>query len=95
MKPSHVLEDLKDDSTDIESGNILTLYQQRPKIIEGLCLADFVSQFSVKYKTAKNKKALDEEFLPESENEEDISLCSIRSRRAIPKLCVQKWCRSY
>ncbi|XP_065942635.1 uncharacterized protein [Magallana gigas] len=73
LKPRHVLEDLKDDSTDIESGNILTLYQQRPKIIEGLCLADFVSQFSVKYKTAKTKKALDEEFLPENEYEEDIS----------------------
>lgn len=49
LKPRHVLEDLKDDSTDIESDNILTLYQQRPKTIQGLCLADFVSQFSVKY----------------------------------------------
>lgn len=38
-----------------------------------MCLADFVSQFSVKYKTAKNKKALNEEFLPENEYEEDMS----------------------
>lgn len=57
---------MKYDSTDIESGNILTLYQQIPKIIQGLCLSDFVSQFSVQYKTANNKKALDKEFLPEN-----------------------------
>lgn len=57
---------MKYDSTDIASDNILTLYQQIPKIIQGLCLSDFVSQFSVKYKTAKNKKALDKEFLPEN-----------------------------
>lgn len=31
IKPRHVLEELQEDSTDIESGNIVTLYQQRPK----------------------------------------------------------------
>lgn len=31
IKPKHVLEELQEDSTDIESGNIVTLYQQRPR----------------------------------------------------------------
>lgn len=31
IKPKHVLEELQDYSTDIESGNIVTLYQQRPR----------------------------------------------------------------
>lgn len=31
LKPRHVLEDLKESSTDIEAGNIIRLYQQRPK----------------------------------------------------------------
>lgn len=50
LKPKHVLEDMKEDSTDIESSNIVKHYQQRPKSIEKLCLADFVSKFSVRYK---------------------------------------------
>lgn len=50
LKPMHALEELKDDSTDVESGNIVKLYQQRPKVLEGICLADFVAWFQVKYK---------------------------------------------
>lgn len=68
IKPRHVLEELQEDSTDIESGNIVTLYQQRPKALEGLCLADFVSQFYVKYKPQKNKKSTSEECLPENDD---------------------------
>lgn len=56
IKQMHVLEEMKDDSTDIESNNIVKLYQQRPKDIENICLADFVSKFSVKY-TYKEKNA--------------------------------------
>lgn len=50
LKPMHALEELKNDSTDVESGNIVKLYQQRPKVLEGICLADFVAWFQVKYK---------------------------------------------
>lgn len=68
IKPRHVLEELQEDSTDIESGNIVTLYQQRPRALEGLCLADFVSQFYVKYKPQKNKNPTSEEYLPENDD---------------------------
>ena len=50
LKPKHILEEMKDDRTDIESNNIIRVYQQRPKVIESICLADFVAKFSVKYK---------------------------------------------
>lgn len=43
LKPMHALEELKNDSTDVESGNIVKLYQQRPQILKGICLADFVA----------------------------------------------------
>ena len=56
LKPMHVLEEMKDDSTHVESGNIKTLYEQRPKTLNKLCLADFVSKFTVKYKKSKEKK---------------------------------------
>lgn len=59
LKPKHVLEDMKEDSTDIESSNIVKLYQQRPKSIEKLCLADFVSKFSVRYKKKGIKSKFD------------------------------------
>lgn len=46
----HVLEEMNDDSTDIESNNIVNLYQQIPKDIANIRFADFVSKYSVKYK---------------------------------------------
>lgn len=46
----HVLEGMNDDSTDIESNDIVNLYQQRPKDIANICFADVVSKYSVKYK---------------------------------------------
>ncbi|XP_061195058.1 uncharacterized protein LOC133203256 [Saccostrea echinata] len=72
LKPRHVLEELKESSTDIEAGNITRLYQQRPKALEGICLADFVSWFQVKYHKENTKQNTSEE-LPENEPEEEIS----------------------
>ncbi|XP_056001840.1 uncharacterized protein LOC130048804 [Ostrea edulis] len=72
LKPRHVLEELKESSTDIEAGNIIKLYQQRPKVLEGICLADFVSWFQVKYHKENIKQNTSEE-LPENEPEEEIS----------------------
>lgn len=69
LKPRHVLEELKESSTDIEAGNIIKLYQQRPKVLEGICLADFVSWFQVKYHKENIKQNTSEE-LPENEPEE-------------------------
>lgn len=72
LKPRHVLEGLKESSTDIEAGNIIRLYQQRPKALEGICLADFVAWFQVKYHKESIKQNTSEE-LPENEPEDEIS----------------------
>ncbi len=37
------IKELPDNSCDIESDNIIKRYQQRPKQLENLCLADFVA----------------------------------------------------
>lgn len=111
IKPKHVLEELQEDSTDIESGNIVTLYQQRPRALEGLCLADFVSQFYVKYKPQKNKNPTSEEYLPEnddndmSEDQESNLLVEELSQSYIfrngveivkrKKPCVLRWVHFY
>ena len=73
LKPKHVLEEMKEDSTSIESENIVSLYQQRPKVLNNLCLADFVSKFNIKYKNCKENKILENDELLEIVYEEDTS----------------------
>lgn len=65
---------MENDSTDIETGNILSLYQQRPKALEGLCLADFVSCINIRYGTSQKQQSAcaPEEYLPEYLHDEDI-----------------------
>ncbi|XP_078353763.1 uncharacterized protein LOC144638437 [Oculina patagonica] len=46
LKKFDKLKELPDDSTDIESDNIIKRYQRRPKPLEILCLADFVAWFN-------------------------------------------------
>lgn len=37
------------DDTDIEAGNIITRYINRPKLLQTWCLADFVSKLMITY----------------------------------------------
>lgn len=46
LKKLDKLKELPDNSTDIESDNIIKRYQRRPKQLERLCLADFVAWFN-------------------------------------------------
>ena len=46
LKKLDKLKELPDNSTDVESDNIIKRYQRRPKQLEKLCLADFVSMFN-------------------------------------------------
>lgn len=81
LKPIHLLEEIKEDRTDIESNNIVRLYQQRLKDIENMCLSDFVSKFFVKYKAKKTEyEAQINDHLPETECIEDTPddiMCSL------------------
>ncbi|XP_068738520.1 uncharacterized protein [Montipora capricornis] len=72
------LKGLPDNSPDIESDNIIKSYQRRPKQLDNLCLADFVSWFNcVKDEHAdnvvSNKEAVDsvDGFVPETDCHEN------------------------
>jgi len=75
LKKLDKLKELPDNSTDIESDNIIKLYQRRPKQLERFCLADFVALFNcVKDKEGNSSCASNinasftdiDDFLPET-----------------------------
>ena len=45
VKSRDALNELPDDSPDIESDNAIKRYQRRPRALEKLCLADFVAWY--------------------------------------------------
>ena len=45
LKKSDKIKELPDNSCEIESDNIIQRYQRRPKQLENICLADFVTWF--------------------------------------------------
>lgn len=46
LKTLDKIKELPDNSTDIESDNIIKRYQRRPRKLEELCLANFVAWFN-------------------------------------------------
>ena len=46
LKSMDKCRELPDNSIDIESDNVIKRYQQRPKKLENLCLADFVAWYN-------------------------------------------------
>ena len=68
LKPKSSLDDLPAESTDIESDNIIQRYSKRPRQLQKLCLADYVSKVDVIYPK--------EDKLPsemEVKNDDDVS----------------------
>jgi len=49
LKDKSVLQDMPENSTDIECSNIIKRYSQRPKALTSWTLADFASKIDVKY----------------------------------------------
>ena len=68
LKPKSSLDDLPPESTDIESDNIIQRYSKRPRQLQKLCLADYVSKVDVIY--PKENKVLTE---IEVKNDDDVS----------------------
>ena len=68
LKPKSSLDDLPPESTDIESDNIIQRYSKRPRQLQKLCLADYVSKVDVIY--PKENKAPTE---MEVKNDDDVS----------------------
>ena len=46
LKSMNKIQDLPDNSVDIESDNIIKRYQRRPRKLEDICLADFVAWYN-------------------------------------------------
>ena len=68
LKPKSSLDDLPPESTDIESDNIIQRYSKRPRQLQKLCLADYVSKVDVIY-PKKNKVPTEMEV----KNDDDVS----------------------
>ncbi|XP_070567274.1 uncharacterized protein [Ptychodera flava] len=49
LKPLDEIQNMKENATDIESDNILKKYEQRPKAIEKLCLADLAAWYTFQW----------------------------------------------
>ena len=50
LKPMSVIEAMDDDDEDIYQHGMVERYMKRPDVLEDLCLADFVSNYSVDYR---------------------------------------------
>lgn len=70
LKSLEVLQDMPENSTNIESDNWIKRYKRRPGVLQNYCLADFVSKFDVVPPPKDKKQNNIEELLPEDEYEE-------------------------
>ena len=49
LKPKAALDELPDESTDVESDNVIQRYSKRPRQLSKFCLADYVSKVDIIY----------------------------------------------
>ena len=84
LKPNDVLEKMAKNSTDIETDNILKQYTRRPKVLENVCLADYVAWFEIR--NYKKKCNVDQDFNLDSENPENddsVEMSDLQEERTI------------
>jgi hypothetical protein len=76
LKPSTVLEALKDDDDDIQCSNLISRYSERPRSMTDMTLAEFASYYEKKAAAVQvNRSKQVDHLLPEpydSENEDKI-----------------------
>ncbi|KAJ8050135.1 hypothetical protein HOLleu_03215 [Holothuria leucospilota] len=56
LKPLKVIQELPDDSTDVECVGLIKKYAARPKVLQNYCLADFAAWFDVSTSKSKSKE---------------------------------------
>ena len=72
LKSKEKLEEMDPDSTDIECGNVVTRYKQRPKFLQNWCLADYVSKLQITYpENYEDPYDTDYEDDPEHDKDDD------------------------
>ncbi len=79
LKSMDKIKELPDNSCDIESDNIMKRYQQRPKQLENLCLADFVAWYNCKSEgndhiKAKPNSSLADVYLEERSEKDEYEM---------------------
>lgn len=50
LKSQKMIDNLPDESTDVEATSIIRIYAERPRALEDICLADFCSWYRVEYR---------------------------------------------
>ncbi|XP_069109303.1 uncharacterized protein [Argopecten irradians] len=72
LKQKDVLEKLPQDSTDIESDNIVKRYAKRPKQLQKMCLADYVAELDISYpKKMSSPEEINDDDLSKSDSEDE------------------------
>ena len=75
LKTHDQLQDLPDNSNDIESDSIIKRYQRQPCKLENLCFEDFVAWYNCVRESSNSKKPgkclLLDNLLPENDFEVD------------------------
>ncbi|CAB3987819.1 ATP-dependent DNA helicase PIF1 [Paramuricea clavata] len=67
LKSMDKIKELRDNSPDIESDNVIKRYQRRPKQLENVCLADFVAWYNCKSNNKEQEStASTNDYLPEN-----------------------------
>ncbi|XP_033741835.1 uncharacterized protein LOC117328415 [Pecten maximus] len=75
LKQKDSLEQLPPDSTDIEADNVVKRYSKRPKQLQNMCLADYVSKLDIKYPKKKHidDEVNDDEDVPLTDSDDEIN----------------------
>ena len=71
LKSMDRIKELHDNSIDIQSDNVIKRYQQQPKKLENICLADFVAWYNCKIESneqrhLKASSSSADDYLPEN-----------------------------
>ncbi|KAJ8043551.1 ATP-dependent DNA helicase PIF1 [Holothuria leucospilota] len=75
-----VIQELPDDSTDVECMGLIKKYSARPKVLENYCLADFAALFDV---STSKSESVTTQAADEIENEDD----PLFEKSATDKIC--------
>ena len=72
LKSEEELGELPEESRDVLKSNSIAAYAKRPKKLNNMCLADYVSQLTIQYHKTKNNKDMSQNVFDDVENDDDL-----------------------
>jgi len=69
LRPTSVLQNMPQNSTDIFQKGLLHRYEQRPDSHEGLCLADFAANYEFSKSRKRTRQGTNSDNVAEEEND--------------------------